>query len=221
MNVNNSILRDKLKALVDLQTILTTHQLAPHELEAVRQKVAELSAPPASAVYSQSAITAPTLYPNHTNPTPLNAPHNKVQIAAPQAPVPPAAPPSIQQPPQLDLSTINSNRLADILASAKAQQAPPTPPVGSTPLPYHQPSIISAPATTSNGEPSSLLAQLRAAGLLAPEGNTPVNGSTARHPQYPPPQPDRTPTTLHANLANPPLVAAQNDVELTSASLKK
>ena len=220
--MNNSVLRDKLKALVDLQSILTTQQLAPHELEAVRQKVAELSALPVSAPYSQPAITTPTPYLQAPNPTEILNPQNHTPISAPPTQVTPTAAPPTQQQSQTDLLTMNSSRLADILASAKAQQAPSTPPVAPAPLPYNQPLTVPVPASTSSGEPGSLLARLRAAGLLAPSGNTPVNGALSSHPQYQPPQiSNRTPTTPLASLANPPRRASQNDVELTSASLKK
>ncbi|KAL8791368.1 MAG: hypothetical protein Q9195_005906 [Heterodermia aff. obscurata] len=221
-NVNNSVLRDKLKALVDLQSILTTHQLAPHELEAVRQKVAELSALPASAPYSQPAVSTSTPYLQAPNPTEILNPQNHAPISAPPIHATPTAAPSTQQQSQTDLLTMNSSRLADILASARAQQASSTPSSAPTPLPYNQPSIVPVPASNSSGEPSSLVARLRAAGLLAPGGNTPVNGTMASHPQYPPPHlPSRTPTTPLASLVNPSQRASQNDVELTSASLKK
>ena len=221
-NVNNSVLRDKLKALVDLQSILTTHQLAPQELEAVRQKVAELSALPVSAPYSQPAIANSMPFLQAPNPTEILHPQNHAPISAPPTHATPTAAPPTQQQSQTDLLTMNSSRLADILASAKAQQAPSTPSSAQTPLPYNQPVNVPVPASNSSREPSSLLARLRAAGLLAPSGNTPVNGALASHPQYPPPPiPTRTPTTPLASLVNPSQRASQNDVELTSASLKK
>ena len=221
-NVNNSVLRDKLKALVDLQSILTTHQLAPQELEAVRQKVAELSALPVSAPYSQPAITTATPYLQALNPAEIVNSQNHAPMSAPPTQATLTAAPPTQQQSQTDLLTMNSSRLADILASAKAQQAPSTPPSVPTPLPYNQPLTVPVPASSSGGEPGSLLARLRAAGLLAPSGNTPVNGALASHPPYqPPPVSSRTPTTPLASLVNPPQRASQNDVELTSASLKK
>lgn len=218
--MNNKVLQDKLKALVDLQSILATHQLPPHELEAIRQKVAELSAPPASTSYPQPSIVTPVPYANGLNVTNSQVPQNYPQLHVPPATVHHTVTPSAQHQP--DLSMMNSSRLADILASAKAQQAPPTPAVAPTPASYNQPPVVPISTTTAGGQPSSLLAQLRAAGLLAPEGNTPVNGPIVPQPQYLPPQPaGHAPATPLASLANPMRLAVENDVELTSASLKK
>ena len=221
-NVNNPVLRDKLKALVDLQSILTTHQLAPHELEKVRQKVDELSVFPVSAPYSQPAIATPMPYLQAPNPTEILNPQNHAPMGAPSTQVTPTAAPPTQQQGQTDLFNMNSSRLADILASAKAQKTSSTPPAAPTPLPYNQPLNVPIPTSSSSGDSSSLLARLRAAGLLAPSGTMPVNGAPASHPQYPPqPMSSRTPTTPLASLVNPSQRASQNDVELTSTSLKK
>ena len=210
-DVNNSNLRDKLKALLDLQSVLSNHQIAPHELEAVRRKVAELSAPPAPTSYPPPMLSTPVPYTNGMNISQQTAPESHSHISAP--PVPP--PTHTHQP---DISIINSTRLADILA--KAQQGPRTIVTTSSPTPYTAPPVVTLPASTSAGEPSSLLTQLRAAGILPPEGGTPVNGSAAPpSSQYVPPQASgHTPT---ARLAPPPRIATPNDVELTSASLKK
>ena len=219
--MNNSVQRDKLKALVDLQGILTSQQLALHELEAVRQQVAELSTPSISTAYSPPGINATASYPSS-----MNAPQHIVtnNIAQASAPVPllSAVPSHLQQQPQSELSILNSSRLADILASAKAQQAPPTPPNAPTPVPYSQPSVTPVPVSSSGGDSNSLLAQLRAAGFLAPNGNTPVNGPHIPPSLHPPANAlSHTPTTPRAELARPSKVTAENDVELNMASLKK
>lgn len=201
--------------------MLEAHQLAPHDLEAVRRKVAELkvaglSAPPASASYVPPLNIAPAPYGDD-----INVRQQILQQSIPQISAP-AAPPAVQvQARQPDILTLNSNRLADILASAKAQQAPRTPPGTSTTVTYTQPPVI--PASTPRGEPSALFAKLRAAGILGPEGSTPVNGALAPPPsQYPPPQlPGHTSILPSAKLAHPSRIVAQNDVELTPASLKK
>ena len=213
-DVNNSSLRDKLKALLDLQSVLSNHRIAPHELEAVRQKVAELSAPPAPPApvpYPPPVLSTPVPFTNGMNPSQQVAPESHTHVSAP--PIPP--PNHIHQS---DISIINSNRLADILA--KAQQGPRISVSTSSPAPYTAPPVATLPAPTSTGGPSSLLAQLRAAGFLDSEGGTPLNGSIAPPPsQYMPPQVSgHTPT---AQLAPPPRIATDNDVELTSASLKK
>ena len=198
-------------------------QLAPHEVEAVQRQVAELkaaglSAPPTSASYVPPVNIAPVPYANDINARQQILPQNIPQVSAPAA-----SPPVQVQPRQPDILSLNSNRLADILASAKAQQAPRTSTATSTPVPYNQPPVIPVPASTSEGEPSALLAKLRAAGILGPEGSTPVNGALAPPPsQYPPPQLlGNTSPLPPAKLAHHSRIAAQNDVELTSASLKK
>ena len=221
-DVNNAVLREKLKALLDLQSSLRARQLAPHELEAVRQKVAELSAPSLSAPYPPHMNATPAPYSGTTSTGQHVAPQDHTQVSAPSVPSHLAAPPFSQQQNQPDLSILSSNRLADILASAKALQAPPTPPVASTPIPYNQPSNDPTPAAGSGGEPSALVARLRAAGILAPERSTSVNGSLVPPSQYPPPQTSgQLPTTPLAGLASPSQVVSENDVELTTASLKK
>ena len=210
-DVNNSSLRDKLKALLDLQSMLSAHRIAPHELEAVRHKVAELSAPPGPAPYPPPILSTPVPFTNGMNASQQVATEGHTHVS-----VPPVPPPTHTH--HSDISIVNSNRLADILA--KAQQGPRTTVPTSSPAPYTAPPLIPLPASTSRGEPSSLLAQLRAAGILGPEGGTPVNGSVAPPPsQYMAPQVSgHTPI---AQLAPPPRIATDNDVELTSASLKK
>lgn len=205
-NYWDTAIQKQLKALLELQTILRSHQLPPDQIQQVRDQVAQLS-----ASRRQAAIT----------PAP--------------APVPPTpvAPPSVpQQQPDLQ-ALMSSNALAQLLASATSSQPqqppqpPPTPPVPQippqpTPLPSSQPSIntASAPAV---GE-SELVASLRAAGILPPSSSTILNGiSQTPQPTFPysqAPAMTHTPPTLPVNLARAAAVETRNDVQLTSASLK-
>ncbi|MCJ1430379.1 hypothetical protein MMC29_008297 [Sticta canariensis] len=202
-NLWDPTIQAQLKALLELQTILRTHQLPPDQIQQVRDQVAQLS-----ASRRQAANT----------PTP--------------APVPPTpvAPPSVSQL-QPDLQALmSSNALAQLLASAKKpqpQQPPPTPPVPQIPpqptqLPSSQPSINHT-STPAGGE-NSLVASLRAAGLLPPSSSTPLNGiSQPPQPAFPysqPPTTMHTPPTLPVNLARPAALETRNDVQLSSASLK-
>lgn len=168
-------------------------QLPLDQLHAVRNQINALSAPPA-----HSSAPAPF-------------------TLAPQAPQPQYAPPSQQRPLQVAppstpglQASLDSKNLAEIIA--RAQQAPATPPASQPSLPQPQSTPISNPSTQS--APADLLATLRAKGLLTGDSNTPVNGLAG----YPPPSTTNTPPTVPTGLARGP---STNDVELTSASLKR
>lgn len=150
-------------------------------------------------------------------------------VLAPTPALPVAPLPSQQAPPQQEpnLSSLFApNALAQLLASTATQQQP-TPPPPQPPLPVRQVQIPSSQATPSlapipAGGESSLLASLRAAGMLPPLNNTPTLPAAVpaslpfpfppravAHTPVPPPAVPRS-TIAHIG----------NDVELTSASLK-
>ena len=200
-------IRQRLKALLDLQTILKNQQLPPDQIQLIQNQVAQLSAS------SRPATVAPT---------PAPAP---VSVSVP--------PPSITLPPppkqQSDLQALlSSNALADILASAtkvpQVSQTTSVPhiPFGQASVPPSQPSINAT--STSAGSQSSLIASLRAAGMLPPTTTMPINGAlNASQPlfQYSTPQPTiHTPPTQSINPAQPSSLERHNNVQLTSASLK-
>lgn len=192
-------IQERLKALLDLQTIVTNQQLPPDQILLIQTQVAQLSNTQKLAM-----------------PTPAPAP----------PPAPTLATPPVSQQPDLQ-ALFSSNALANLLASAnKAQQLTATPPLHQvqlppTPIPSSQPPI-SAASISAGGE-NPLIASLRAAGMLPPNPNTPLSGAVNSTPTpfgYPPP-PTTTQTPQLPTVPLPlPFAKKQNDVQLTSASLK-
>ncbi len=195
-------IQDQLRALLELQNILKSHQLPPNQIQQVRDQVSQLHAARRSAI-----------------------------IVSPPAavPPPPVAPPSVpQQQPDLQ-ALMSSNTLAQILASAaQSQQQPPGPPATLAPvrpleLQAPQPPLNTTPTTA--GAESSLMASLRAAGILPSNAEKLVNG-VSHAPRstftYPPPQiiGQTPPIPSLSGLAVPAAIETRNDVRLTSASLK-
>ena len=135
-------------------------------------------------------------------------------VAMPYAPPVPQPPPSVPIP--------SSSTIADILArnSAALTTSSVTPSLP-LPAPVQPPQIAPPSAAQTNGNTSSLLASLRAAGLLPSSTSTPTSasappGATQAH-QLPPTN------SVQQSLANPigsPGKAGLNGVELTTASLK-
>lgn len=192
----------RLKALLDLQTILRTTVVSPMEMQQIRNQVAQLSLP-------RAPVVAPVLTP------------------VPLAPTPYLAPPPPQQTPQPtpDLQALlSSNALADILAKATKAQQPSTPAYSQAPLPQPQippaqPYTPPTPVPATGG--SSLIESLRAAGML-PRQPSQVNGSISSQLSYGYPSPPflHTPSTPPSILLRPAVLEIQNDVQLTTASLK-
>ena len=227
-NFDDSETRTKLHALLQLQGVLRSQKLQPHEVEAIRAQLAQLAVAPLSAPtpnsYTYHPTSAAAPYPAPSSPPAYLPPPTPTQYSTP--PVASAASPPVQQP-QSDLSSLlNSNALASILASVKAQQPAPTPPIAEASVPqpqtqYSQPP--STPVTVATAQPNSLIASLRAAGVLPPVGSTPVNGfvdSSTDSLYSSSPAPIPTPTFSFRAPTQPPTTSPQNDVELNSASLK-
>jgi len=205
-------IQTRLKALLDLQTVLETQHVPPNMLKAARDQVTRLQNVPAPppAPLPQAPVSVP------------------VQAAITAPPPVPVSYPSQPSLPPLPSAT----SLADLLASvAKSQQSLPPPPLSNpaalNPQPQSQnthPSLNVAP--TSSGPENPLIASLRAAGILPPSGSTPVNGHVAQVPtplSYPPRLPTiSTPPVQLVSLVGAirPQQGARNDVELTSVSLK-
>jgi len=205
-------IQTRLKALLDLQTVLETQHVPPHMLKAARDQVTRLQSVPAPP-------------PAPVPQAPVSIPVQAASPAPPQVPVSHLSQPSLPPLP-------SATSLADLLASvAKSQHSPPPPP------PSNPAALLSQPqsqnthqslnlALTSSGPENPLIASLRAAGILPPSGSTPVNGPVAQAPtplSYPPRLPTiSTPPVQLASLfgATRPQQGARNDVELTSASLK-
>ncbi|KAL8936920.1 MAG: hypothetical protein Q9211_003957 [Gyalolechia sp. 1 TL-2023] len=208
-------LQTKLKALLDLQAIMRSQQLPPNQIQAVRDQVSQL------AQTSRPAIPDPSLPPASMPPDPVPTPVPSVYPALP--------PPTSHSSDDLQ-SLITSNALADILASAaRAKQSTPTTSTPAVmPPPRYPPDTTSQPPSnivpTPPSNTTSLLANLQALGMLAPNAATPNGATPVVQPSslYPSAQHfnPNTPPMQPANAARHPLAEIPNDVELTSASLK-
>jgi len=220
--------RNTLHALLQLQTLLQSHLLQPNDLERVKAQVAQLAIVPptpslSSYLYPPPPAASP--YPAQSNPSAYVPPSTPTYYSPP--PAAPAPLPPTQQP-QPDLSSLlNSSNLAHLLASVKAQQPAATPPVPSAAIPQVQTQFSQLPSTagsTAIEQPVSLIASLRAAGVLPPEGSPSVNGA---HPPAPASiySSVQAPNATHNHPLAPPTQSSaidpNNDVELTSASLKR
>ncbi|OBT67968.1 hypothetical protein VE03_02440 [Pseudogymnoascus sp. 23342-1-I1] len=170
-NPYDGSIQTRLKALLDLQSILGSQKLPPDQIALIKEQVKALSA--ASKPQAPQPAPAPV-----------------------QTPVAVSQPPS--QPPSLASLLGGQNALAALLARSTStpHATPPPPPANVQPartqpsytLPAYPPAQgppARAPSATPN--PTSLLDQLRAAGLLpgepAPTGTPPLR----QMPQLPPP----------------------------------
>ena len=193
----------RLKALLDLQTILQSQQLPPDQIALIKDQVDQLS------IASQPA--------------------SKPQL--PPAPVLPLAPVAAAQPPaqQSSLSSILGPGALAALARVSATPQPMVPVQGGTQIrspqppyahPFYQPPPTNAPVSTPAPEPNSLLERLRAAGML-PAVPAPTNAPTPMSslpvpPGFPPSFLNTPPSASRTPLAN-----LSNDVVLKPASLKE
>ncbi|MCJ1285316.1 hypothetical protein MMC26_004656 [Xylographa opegraphella] len=202
-------LQTRLKALLDLQTVLKTQQVPPQMLQAARDQI--------TIIQNAPIISQP--------PTPQVAPavaaHPLIQAQYQSMPTVPSPVPAPVLP--------SATSLADLLASVvKSKQTPASAaPSPTLPVLQHLPNDSQAQTVTpsaAGATESPLIASLRAAGILPPAGSTPVNGSSAPTQPQPPYLPHipqiNTPSLHFANLVRPPLQELRNDVELNSTSLK-
>lgn len=153
----------KLKALLELQTVLNTQHLPPHQLQAVRRQVNDLQ-----AMQRQLHISpAPAPFAPHHLPH-----HYAIANSVLSTPLQPAQP-QLPQPTTTDL--------AALLASVnRAKPRNPSLPLSSTAsaVPSNLPHLPEPSQDTEN----PLLASLRAAGLLAGTVTPPINtnGNTSQ-----------------------------------------
>ncbi|KAH6717855.1 hypothetical protein BKA61DRAFT_293186 [Leptodontidium sp. MPI-SDFR-AT-0119] len=199
-NPHDTSIGTKLKALLDLQTILQSQKLPPDQISLIKDQVAQLS---------RAAQPAP-----------------KIQSPPVQIPTPVAAAPAPAPAQQPTLSSIlGPGALAALLArQAATSQTPPVQAavVRSPPKPQAQPSYQPPPSNSASVEPMSLLDKLRAAGML-PATPTPTPNPPATYtptpagfpPGFPPPFLNTPP-----NASRTPLAAIPNDVVLKATSLK-
>lgn len=188
----------KIKALLDLQTVLRSQTLPPDQIALIQNQVDQLKQAPQSA---------PIM---HTAPAPL-------------PPTPVVAPPAPVQQPTLS-SLLGPGALAALLArqSATPQPSSAVPATILSPQQDHsrpnQAPPSATPTATPVPDPASLLGRLRAAGMLpglaAAPSSTPANSTSTPVPSLP---------SFLQNLpsaARTPLGTIPNDVVLKPASLK-
>ena len=205
---------------MNLQQILQTQQLPLDQIQMIRNQVSLLRTSaqpnlpvrqPEISMNGKPAIPPGALSQLSTllqqQAPSLSVPSSQSPIGGISTPQPIQGMPSPHtQQPNLDLSSLlASNNLANILASASRSTNSPVPQnsqLGNPPIPNL--STLNPPPTdaipSTGGESNSLLASLRAAGILVNPSATPVNG--------------HTPTVSNLSLA------PANDVKLASASLK-
>lgn len=201
----DSSIQTRLKALLDLQTILSSQQLPPDQIALIKNQVAQLSE---AAQSSNPKVTPP-------QPTPPPAPVAAVQ--------PPAQQPSLS-------SLLGPGALA-ALRVRQSSTPQPTPPAQSaapvrSPPPHPQPAFNAPSVTPSTPTPvpdtSSLLERLRAAGILqgATPTSTPTLPSNGLAGKFTPGFPAAPFINTPPNSSRTPLAEIPNDVVLKPASLK-
>ncbi|KAI9684711.1 MAG: hypothetical protein M1829_000086 [Trizodia sp. TS-e1964] len=185
--------RQRLKALLDLQAILKSQQLPVDQIQAIREQVAQLSllAPPVQTV--------------------------PVAQAGSGLPEPPSQSQTTMFPP---------NALAQLLGTkAPAQQPPVTRPSHpSLQAEPFLPSLGQPPSNASSAPPtieSSLIASLRAAGMLPPPPTESMPLSSPMPLLFPPPPPNNSIPSFPSQILAPPNInQISQDIELSSNSLK-
>ncbi|KAF2118893.1 hypothetical protein BDV96DRAFT_487821 [Lophiotrema nucula] len=169
-------LQQKLKALLDLETVLRTQTLPPQQLEAVRMQIQNLSPSPAPtplfnppmpvppAIRSPQQQAAPTF-------PPANPPVNLAQILAglPQPASTPTAPPPAPTPSLADLLRRVTTPTQSSSTPAAASFFPPPYSTAAAPVPAPGP-IPAAPALPANL--AALLASMNTSST-PPVGQTP------------------------------------------------
>ncbi|KAI9716535.1 MAG: hypothetical protein M1812_005266 [Candelaria pacifica] len=210
----------KLKALLDLQSILQRQQLAPDQMVQIKDQITQLAAQG----------------PQHTQDMQATAVVDSQPQLVQQYQPPSLPPPQQYQPPPQPM--FSQNALAQLIAAtAKAQ--PPTPPPPRPALPASlqvEPAFGTSTVPQANTAPpneNSLVASLRAAGMLPPLPMTSMPASnptiSSGTPALPfnlpllPPQQQAsmtTPPMATTYPARPPSTRIENDVKMTSASLK-
>jgi len=210
-NPYDGSIQTRLKALLDLQSILQSQKLPPDQIALIKDQVAQLS------------IAAKPQPP----PTP---------VVPPPAPVTVSQPPA--QQPTLASLLGGSDALAALLARASATPQVPTPPqqpvqpVRSPQSQYAKPQYPPVPPSASNStavvDPNSLIEKLRAAGMLpavTPVTSTPPLASSSLAGNgilpggFPPQLPYLNKPFVHSSTRSP-LNEIPNDVQLKPASLK-
>lgn len=214
----NQDISKRIKALTDLQSILLHQELPQDELMTIRRQIAQISATSISAPRTTTlpVHSAATVIPTPTvAPAPVATPVPTVPIVPTPPPIQPqAAAPSLTQ--QGLQALLNPGTLAELLRASTARgNQTPTPTAQPIPPPSAPPSMSQSASVASQGAASSLIASLRAKGLLPPVSN----------PSAPPAQISSLPLVLPGQGAPaasaPPLFSITTiDVPLNSSSVK-
>ncbi|EHK47185.1 hypothetical protein TRIATDRAFT_217686 [Trichoderma atroviride IMI 206040] len=183
--------QSRLKALLDLQSVVQHSNLPPDQLELIKNKVTELAAVTIRATLGHSSANSTPI------PAPV-APSMTLPVHPPSTSVTPSPVPAAQSaaPVTLD-SLLGRGAMAALLSmqsgSSQHNNSTPTPPFAGVPIRSPQmnhnepPKAAAAPppmaAAPASGA-SSLLDQLRAAGMLPPA--TPTNVPAPSQPPVAP-----------------------------------
>ncbi|KAJ5169084.1 uncharacterized protein N7482_004678 [Penicillium canariense] len=192
--------QQRLKALLDLQTIMRNQQLTPDQLKLVRDQV--------SALRPQASV-AP-------NAAPI------VPAAVPAPPAPVSTPPtqSASQPLQ---QLLNSGTLAELIKATAIRQVPTPPPHIPNAIPT-MPQMPPMPPASNTPQPENpLIAALRSRGILPPASAPPVMGSSTG----PPPPGGQLPFLMSGGMRSTPpaptpqsSMSASSSIPMNSASMK-
>lgn len=173
-NPHDAGVQTRLRALLDLQRIVQSTSLPQDQLELIKTQVTELAAVTlrATSVQNSSPASAPPSLQQQHMP-PQAAPSSVASAAAPA--------PAAQAPVTLD-ALLGPGALATLMARQSSQNSTPNPPAAAAirSPPPAQPAPYAAPPAQAQ-QSSSLLDQLRQAGLLP--SATPTNAT----PVAPPP----------------------------------
>ncbi|ROT40277.1 hypothetical protein SODALDRAFT_321657 [Sodiomyces alkalinus F11] len=245
-NPNDQGVQQRLKGLLDLQTLLQTQNVPPDQLVLVKNQVADLAVKLRPYLAQKPAHGGPVAAAAAAAPhVPYKTP---LAVSSAASVVPPSSTGPAPQQGSLTLDALlGKGALASLLSRQSVTPQVPTPPpaaatqqpaaaVGAIPIrppqPHPQPSAAPTP------DPMALLAGLRKAGLLSgvptstPPAATPLVGAAAPPPPFPGtagPPPGMLPPNLAQLLA--PLNAGaiaislpgrlMNSIQLDAASLKQ
>ncbi|KAM6483847.1 hypothetical protein HDV62DRAFT_308013 [Trichoderma sp. SZMC 28011] len=197
-NPHDGGVQSRLKALLDLQGVVQHSNLPPDQLELIKNKVTELAAVTMRAPLARnSATSTPPI------PAPATAPPLALPVHPPSTSVTPSAVPAAQSAASVTLdSLLGKGAMAALLSmqSANSQNTTPQPPFAGAPIRSPPMNHIEPPKAAAAPNASSLLDQLRAAGMLPPA--TPPNMPAQIPTPIPPPPPSMFPPGLSASIAS-------------------
>ncbi|KKA16784.1 mRNA cleavage factor complex component Pcf11 [Rasamsonia emersonii CBS 393.64] len=198
--------QQRLKALLDLQGILQRQELPQDQLKLVRDQVSALA--PASRPVSQP----PSNFPQNLSAVPTTAGHPQAIPTPPTQAIP-------QQTPQPNLQQLlNPGTLAELIKATANRQQPTPPPAANIHPQVQQTSTPQPSAATPATPESTLIANLRARGLLPPVTSTPPASSPFNLPLIVPGQIRYTPPVSNPQVSTTPDITI--NVQMSTASIK-